>query len=96
MVFYSALHSLPDNFYHSIYFLIFANDNLELTFQSIIHSDYQMFFSLDAAEKHKNNIAFIFLLTQHATRAAEKLPKLSLKDVHSAIEHTSYNNAGKE
>lgn len=55
-----------------------------------------MFSSLDAAEKHKNTIAFIFLLIQHATRAAEKLLKLSLKDAHSDIEYASRNNPGKE
>lgn len=54
-----------------------------------------MFSSVDAAEKYKNTIIFLFLPIQHATRAAEKLLKLSLKDAQSAIEYTSPNDPGK-
>jgi len=54
------------------------------------------FFSLEAAEKHKNTFAFIFPLKQHAARGAEKLMKLSLKDAHSAAEYMSCNSPGKE
>lgn len=83
MVFYSAFHPLSDNFYHSIYFFPL---HLELTFQSTMHSDSQMFSSPDATEKHKNTIAFVFLVTQHAIRTAEELLKLSLKDAYFAVE----------
>lgn len=93
MVFYSAFHSLSDNLYHSIYF--FFPLHLELTFQSIMDSDSQMFSSPDAAEKHKNIIAFVFLVTQHAIRTAEELLKLSLEDVYFAIKHNFYDNHDK-
>lgn len=48
-----------------------------------------------AAENHKNTIAFVFLVTQHAIRTAEELLKLSLKDAFCAIEHNFYDNHDK-
>lgn len=60
-----------------------------------MHSDSQMFSSLDAAEKRKNTIAFIFLVTQYAIWTAEELLKLSLRDAYFAIEHIFYNNPSK-
>lgn len=90
------LQFIPYLIISTILFAFWLSLHHELTFQSIIHSDSQMWSSLDAAEKHKNTIALIFLLIQHTTWAAEKLLKLSVKDAHSAIEYTSYNNPGKE
>lgn len=60
-----------------------------------MHSDSQIFSSPDSAEKHKNIIAFVILVTQHAIRTAEELLKLSLKDVYFAIEHNFYDNCDK-
>lgn len=54
-----------------------------------------MFSSPDAAEKHKNTIAFVFLITYHAVRTAEELLKLSLEDANFATEHNFSDNHEK-
>lgn len=54
-----------------------------------------MFSSPDAAENHKNTIAFVFLVKQRAIRTAEQLLKLSLKDAYFAIEDNFYDNHDK-
>lgn len=60
-----------------------------------MHRDSQMFSSPDAAENHKNTIAFVFLVKQRAIRTAEQLLKLSLKDAYFAIEDNFYDNHDK-